>query len=283
MRKWEEEYSEPLAIVIHRGTSQTFSHHEKYIETKKMLQFTYYRGYRQVVVFEYTPDWVHIDPFLTPPEQRAWIEMLSNLDLEKIKKWLYDQFLQFNDPYPDPGLVRIRLTSILAQIRRYMKTCNLDGDDNCEKEYRYIFHSILYDTVLYRSVQNLIIFTQKIFTAADMTLKNNKQDPIERGISYMEANFSNSKLRLDDVAHFVDRNPSYYSHLLISKAGKSFVEVLTGIRIKEAKRLLLETRDPIQEIAKAVGFQNSNYFSRIFKDIVGHSPREFRLNKPDND
>ncbi|WP_342430875.1 helix-turn-helix domain-containing protein [Neobacillus sp. FSL H8-0543] len=282
MRKWEEEYSDPLAIVIHKGTSLTLSLHEKYIETRKMLQFTYYRGYRQVVVFEYTPDWVHIDPFLTPPEQREWIEMLSNLDLESIKKWLYDQFLQLIDPYPEPGLVRIRLTSILAQIRRYMKTFNLDEDLHCEKEYRYIFHSILYDSVLYRSVQNLIIFIQKIFAAAELSLKNNKQDPIERGITFMEANFSNYKLRLDDVARYVDRNPSYYSHILISKTGKSFVEVLTGIRIKEAKRLLIETRNPIKEISKLVGFQNSNYFSRIFKEVVGSSPREFRVNISDH-
>jgi two-component system, response regulator YesN len=281
MRKWEEEYSDPLAIVIRNGISTDLSLNEEYLETRKMLQFTYYRGYRQVVEFDSSPDWMHMDPFLAPPEQRDWIEMLTSFNLEKIKKWLYDEFLQLQEPYPDPGLVRIRLTSILAQIRRYMKTYNLDQQQSFEKEYRDIFNSILYDTVLYRSVQNLILFIQKIFLGAEKNQRNSKQDPIERGISFIEANFSNSALKLEDVAHYVERNSSYFSHLLISKTGKSFTEVLSGIRMKEAKRLLIETNKPIKEIAFLVGYQNSNYFSRMFKEIVGYTPRAFRMNKFD--
>jgi YesN/AraC family two-component response regulator len=281
MRKWEEEFSDSLAIVVHRGKSSSLTLHDKYLQTKRMLEFTYYKGYRQVVEFQFSPDWVHMDPFLAPPEQRAWIDMLTNFDIGKIKKWLYEEFLQLQDPYPDPGLVRIKLTSILAQIRRYMKTYNLDEQQSYEKEYRYIFNSILYDTVLYRSVQNLILFIQKIFIGAEATQKNFKQDPIERGISYMEANFSNMNLKLEDIAQYVDRNPSYFSHLFITKNGVSFSEYLTGIRMKEAKRLLIETNKPIKEISLLVGYQNSNYFSRIFKEVIGLTPRDFRLNKVD--
>jgi two-component system, response regulator YesN len=283
MRKWEEEFSDPLAIVVHTGNLSSIPLSQKYLQTRKMLEFTYYKGYRQLAEFEYSPDWVHMDPFLAPPEQRAWVDMLTNVDLEKIKKWLYEEFLQLEDPYPDPGLVRIRLTSILAQVRRYMKTYTLDEDLSFEAEYRYIFNSILYDKVLYRTVQNLILFIQKLFLGAERSVSNFKQDPIERGISFMEANFSNSTLRLADVASFVERNPSYFSHLLITKTGSSFTEVLAGLRMMEAKRLLIETNKPIKEISILAGYQNANYFSRMFKEIVGASPREFRMNKVDSD
>lgn len=279
MRKWEEEFTDPLAIVVRNEKSPHISLNEKFLETQKMLEFTYYHGYRQIVEFEYTPDWVHIDPFLAPPEQRAWVDMLANHDIEGIKTWLYDEFLQLKDPYPDPGLVRIRLTSILAQIRRFMKTYDLDEQLSYEKEYRYIFHSILYDSVLYRSVQNLILFIQKIFLGADSSQLMFKQDLIERGISYIESHFSNNELKLEDVAKYVDRNPSYFSHLLISKTGRSFTDTLSGIRIKEAKRYLLETSKPVKEISHLIGYHNPNYFSRIFKELVGVSPRDFRMNK----
>lgn len=279
MRKWEEEFSDPLAVVVRSEKSPHISLHEKFIETQKMLEFTYYHGYRQIVEFEYTADWVHIDPFLAPPEQRAWVDMLANHDIEAIKTWLYDEFLQLEDPYPDPGLVRIRLTSILAQIRRFMKTYDLDEQQSCEREYREIFHSILYDSVLYRSVQNLILFIQRIFLGADSSQQMVKQDPIERGISYIESHFSNHELKLEDVAKYIDRNPSYFSHLLITKTGRSFTEILSGIRIKEAKRYLLETNKPVKEISHIVGYQNPNYFSRTFKEIAGVSPREFRMRK----
>jgi two-component system, response regulator YesN len=279
MRKWEEEFSDTLAIVIRNNKSaHQVSLNEKFLDTQKMLEFTYYRGYRQIVEFEYTPDWIHIDPFLAPPEQRVWVDMLTGHDLEGIKKWLYDEFLQLENPYPDPGLVRIRLTSILAQIRRFMKTYDLDEQQNYEKEYRYIFHSILYDSVLYRSVQNLILFVQKLFLGASSSPQMFKQDLIERGISFIESHFTNSELKLEDVANYVDRNPSYFSHLLITKTGRGFTDILTGIRVKEAKRYLLETNKPVKEIALLVGFHNPNYFSRIFKEVLGMSPREYRMN-----
>ena len=86
MRKWDEEFSDPLAIVVHNEKMSQVSLNKKLMETKKMLEFTYYQGYRQMVEFEYTQDWVHIDPFLAPPEQRAWVDMLNNHDLRKNKK-----------------------------------------------------------------------------------------------------------------------------------------------------------------------------------------------------
>jgi two-component system, response regulator YesN len=278
MRKWEEEFSDPLAIVVHKGNSAEMSLNQKYLQTRKMLDFTYYKGYRQVVEFEQSPEWIHIDPFLAPPEQRVWVDMLTNTDLEKIKKWLYEEFLQLQEPFPDPGLVRIQLTSILAQVRRFMKTNNLDESQSYELEYRYIFNSILYDKVLYRTVQNFILFIQKLFIGAANSNRH-KQDPIERGISFMETHFSNSSLRLEDVALYVDRNPSYFSHMINTKTGSSFTELLTAIRMKEAKRLLIETNKSINEISNLTGYQNSNYFSRMFKELTGTSPREFRTNK----
>ncbi|MFK9090621.1 helix-turn-helix domain-containing protein [Bacillus salipaludis] len=283
MRRWEEEYSDPLAIVVHKGNSSAMTLNQKYLQTRKMLEFTYYKGYQQVVEFEFSPDWGHIDPFLTPPEQREWVDMLTNLDLEKIKKWLYDEFLHLQNPYPDPGLVRIRLTSILAQVRRFMKTYHLNDNPSHEQHYRTIFNSILYDAVLYRTVQNLILFSQKIFVGAEACMHHLKQDLIEMGIMFIKANFSNSNLRLEDVAQYVDRNPSYFSHLLITKTGSSFTELLAGIRMNEAKRLLIETRKPIKEISILAGYQNANYFSRIFREIIGMSPREFRIQKHKRD
>jgi two-component system, response regulator YesN len=279
MRKWEEEFSDPLAIVIFNDRNSTKSLNQKYLETRKMLEFTYYKGYRQLVEFEHSLNWIHMDPFLDPPEQRDWVDMLTALDIENIKKWLYDEFLLLKEPYPAPGLVRIRLTSILAQIRRYMKTYQLNEDSTYEMEYRTIFNSILYDTVLYRTVQNLILFIQKIFHGAETMSESLIQDPIARGISFMEGHFSNKNLRLEDVANYVDRNPSYFSHLFITKTGSSFTEVLAGIRLKEAKRLLIETRKPVKEIALLVGYQNANYFSRMFREAYDMSPREFRMQK----
>ncbi|CAM4081312.1 hypothetical protein Gste01_02132 [Geobacillus stearothermophilus ATCC 7953] len=58
--------------------------------------------------------------------------------------------------------LRRRLTSILAQIRRFMKTYDLDRGGT-EREYMRIFQDILYNPVLYRIVQELILFLYRLF------------------------------------------------------------------------------------------------------------------------
>ncbi len=49
----------------------------------------------------------------------------------------------------------------------------------------------------------------------------------------------------------------------------------SGIRIRKAKELLLSRELPVAEVARAVGFEDANYFSRFFKKRVGISPAEF--------
>ena len=58
--------------------------------------------------------------------------------------------------------------------------------------------------------------------------------------------------------------------------GKSIIHYLIDIRISEAKNLLMETSMPCSVIAKIVGFDDANYFSRIFKKRIGFSPQQYR-------
>ncbi|MCI1114009.1 hypothetical protein MOQ26_23645, partial [Stenotrophomonas maltophilia] len=91
-------------------------------DASQALNIRFFKGYRQVSVIQNRVNWKVIDPFLTPSEQRAWIDMLHDGNRDEIKQWMYQHFFFKEEPYPEPGLLRIRLTSILAQVRRYMKS-----------------------------------------------------------------------------------------------------------------------------------------------------------------
>jgi AraC-like DNA-binding protein len=58
--------------------------------------------------------------------------------------------------------------------------------------------------------------------------------------------------------------------------GLSFRQYLNAIRMKEAKRLMLETDRQVTEIAFAVGYANISHFNRIFKQLESIPPTEFR-------
>lgn len=57
---------------------------------------------------------------------------------------------------------------------------------------------------------------------------------------------------------------------------KSFVSYLTGIRLEEAKKLLLETEFEIKEIARKTGFCDAAYFIKVFRKEMGCTPAVYR-------
>ncbi len=98
---------------------------------------------------------------------------------------------------------------------------------------------------------------------------------IENAKKYMESHFR-SQISYRDVAREIFISPSYFLSLFKKETGVTFVDYLTELRIEEAKRLLRDTDLAITQIAYDLGFNNSNYFSNLFRKVVGVSATEFR-------
>jgi AraC-like DNA-binding protein len=94
-------------------------------------------------------------------------------------------------------------------------------------------------------------------------------------ITYAEFNFP-EPLSLRDLAHRYSINPSYLSMLFRKHLGITMTEFINALRLDHAKGLLKNTALPIKEIAKASGFEDVNYFTRVFKKTEGTTPRDFR-------
>ncbi|ARA97033.1 MULTISPECIES: helix-turn-helix domain-containing protein [Geobacillus] len=275
MRDWEEEHHEPLAVVIMPPDGQQ-SVRMRYQAARRLLETTFFIGYQQVIAPapEYER-WRELDPFLTPEEQRQWVEMLEQFDHEAVKRWLQNEFSHWTPPFPSPEMVRTRLTSILAQIRRFMKTYRLDhGTMECE--YMRLFQDILYNPVLYRIVQELILFLYRLLHEARRAEEGARVDAIERGLRYMETHFRDPSLTLERTAAAAGRSPAYFSHLLSTKRGVTFRQWLTKRRLEEAKRLLRQTDLSVKEIAEQTGFRTAHYLTRVFKAELNRTPTAYR-------
>lgn len=99
---------------------------------------------------------------------------------------------------------------------------------------------------------------------------------LKLAIHIMEEEYGNENLMIGDVAKKAYISSSYLSFLLKKETGKTFIEYLTDIRMKHARKLLLETSMKNYEVAEACGFANATYFSTVFKNINGMSPSSFR-------
>lgn len=98
---------------------------------------------------------------------------------------------------------------------------------------------------------------------------------VGRAKDYIDRHYG-SDISLDDVSRELDISPYYFSRLFKEGAGVTFIEYLTTLRMNRARELLLDPSVPVKDIGAAVGYQDPNYFSRLFRRQTGLSPSEFR-------
>lgn len=97
----------------------------------------------------------------------------------------------------------------------------------------------------------------------------------EKIAEYLENHLYDS-LNLKNVVENFHFGKSYLCKKFKERFGISIINYHLSLKITEAKRLLRESSALICEISKTLSFENPEYFSRYFKKITGHSPREFR-------
>ncbi|MEK3885737.1 response regulator [Paenibacillus sp. PL2-23] len=81
---------------------------------------------------------------------------------------------------------------------------------------------------------------------------------------------------LQEMAEYTQLSPSHFGVLFKKQTGMSPVNYINRIRVEQAKERLMQTDKKIYEIAEEVGFSNLPYFTRLFKQVAGLTPKEFR-------
>ncbi|MBU7591127.1 helix-turn-helix domain-containing protein [Metabacillus halosaccharovorans] len=82
----------------------------------------------------------------------------------------------------------------------------------------------------------------------------------------------------DDLAKYVELSPKYLSVLFKKEVGISVTEYIQKTKIEEAKKLLKYSKTPISEIYSYLNFNDQSYFTKVFKKIVGLTPKLYREN-----
>jgi two-component system, response regulator YesN len=98
---------------------------------------------------------------------------------------------------------------------------------------------------------------------------------IQKSIEYIKKNYMKN-ITLSDVARYADVSKNYLSFLFKQENGTNFSIFLLNFRIERSKELLTSGNVKIYEIANMVGFENPYYYSKVFREIVGVSCKEYQ-------
>lgn len=92
----------------------------------------------------------------------------------------------------------------------------------------------------------------------------------------LEQGFRDTDISAQSIAEEMGVSAAYLRKQYLTEAGISIGDQLNQLRMDEASRLLLETDQPIESIARQIGVENTKYFFVLFKKFKGMTPRQFR-------
>jgi AraC-like DNA-binding protein len=131
--------------------------------------------------------------------------------------------------------------------------------------------SILHDLSISR---NMRLLSDASFSNAQQSYSSRR---VEKVIEYMNINFD-KQVQLADAAKITNMTEVSFSRFFKSHTGVSFIDNLLEIRLGHASRLLIDTNQPVSEVAYNCGFNNISNFNRLFKKKKGCTPKEFKEN-----
>ena len=130
----------------------------------------------------------------------------------------------------------------------------------------------------YKNDLDLVAAIRKVLplTPCEHTQKKFNFDTVRNVMRIIADSYSDPNLDLGKVARSLQISSVQLSHILNQEVGVSFRHLLRQTRIEEAKRLLASQRYSVKEVAVRVGFADSHYFSRTFKELTAQSASEYR-------
>ncbi len=94
-------------------------------------------------------------------------------------------------------------------------------------------------------------------------------------IAYIETRFA-EKITLESLAKKAHLSTRHFLRIFQECMGRSPIDHLLHVRVQKAAELLRHSNQTITEIAFDCGFQDSNYFTRQFRQIMNQSPSQYR-------
>lgn len=183
--------------------------------------------------------------------------------LDEIESWILKRYVSRN-----------KASSYLDQVLHTIHKSVLETDEGFE-----LNEALLSKVAEADGIRSAMKLTKEYAKSGIMAMTASGQTSAERqanlAMDYMEKNYGDCELGLSQICEYLNISTSRFSSIFKEATGKTFIEVLTNIRMEKAKYLLRQTSLKNYEIAEKVGFSDPHYFSVAFKKTTGMTPKEY--------
>lgn len=98
----------------------------------------------------------------------------------------------------------------------------------------------------------------------------------QRAIEYIQEHYMGLDISLENVADHLQITPSYLSRIIKKEVGVNYKEYVTRLKIEKAKEMLLEEDATVISVGEKIGYFNTSYFIKVFRNYTGVTPDRWR-------
>lgn len=106
--------------------------------------------------------------------------------------------------------------------------------------------------------------------------ERDKQQDLLIAKTYIEQHFTDKYIDIEQLSRYCGLSAEYFRQSFKKAYGVTPLQFLLNLKLAFAQRLLTDTDIPVGEIARQCGFEDTNYFTRIFGQRMGFSPSRYR-------
>lgn len=196
--------------------------------------------------------------------------------VEELTQYLTQMFEILRDEGVSQAMVKFLLVQLFSAVTQVVYAV-ADGDRLKELQENADMHKMTaFDGTIGEAKEQVIRFCLAAKELIASQRKKSSKILCEQALQIIANDFSNPDLSLIEVSRRISVSPNYLSALIKKDQSKTFIDLLTGRRIEEARQLLLCTPMKVREIAERCGYKDQHYFSYCFKKYTGYSPNAMR-------
>ncbi|MHA0857885.1 response regulator [Paenibacillus sp. CMAA1364] len=273
-----EELTSRLSLVVTIGLGETVDHVSQvpnsYKQALEVLEGALFFGKGDLIAYEDFHGTSELrDIKMLDQRLEALFKAMSEYDLVGIHDEIENLFQTVSTFRSRFTMVNLAMY-ILFKLDQYLHTLDEDLFDMLGME----LHSL--DIVLKFEVMDNIRswLVRKVFEISEKIRhkEKSKNSKLINEIMSVLTERMHENITLKLIAQQFLFSPNYLGHLFKEEVGKSFSEILTGMRMERARELLKDPTVKIYEVANQVGYRYIPYFSKQFKEAFGMTPMEFR-------
>ena len=173
---------------------------------------------------------------------------------------------------------QVSFANLYAQAIRYVAEAGgsiSEVFDDPMGEYRAVYNG----QNLEQASDSMLRILSAISDYLRMSRSGDTTTQIRKAKRYIDNHLGDSSLSMQQVADEFAMSASYFSTEFRKTVGYTFTEYLMRARIQRAGELLRHSKLKVYEVAETLGYENTTYFSTLFKRQYGVTPKQYRGEK----